>query len=91
MFVFFEVEFGCSMDFLFPSGLEFMQSKSYMAESFLSASVLCLILMTCPTHDSYRLLSHFLPDFVLSHIANGSITAMSHAKVNINASIFLIF
>lgn len=45
----------------------------------------------CPSHNRYRLLSHFLPDFVLSHIANGSITAMSHAKVNINASIFLIF
>lgn len=45
----------------------------------------------CPSHNRYRLLSHFLPDLVLSHIANGSITAMSHAKVNINASIFLIF
>lgn len=44
-----------------------------------------------PSHNRYRLLSHFLPDLVLSHIANGSITAMSHAKVNINASIFLIF
>lgn len=44
-----------------------------------------------PSHNRYRLLSHFLPDLVLSHIANGNITAMSHAKVNINASIFLIF